>query len=99
MLFRSERLSAAQLHERGLVNQLCPAGQALNQALALAERLNARAGNVMWSIKELLTSAQASTLSDQLDAERDHLVRNLHHPNGGIGIQAFLDKSSPHYQR
>ena len=98
-LMLGERLSAAQLHERGLVNQLCPAGQALNQALALAERLNARAGNVLCSIKELLTSAQASTLSDQLDAERDHLVRNLHHPNGGIGIQAFLDKSSPHYQR
>jgi enoyl-CoA hydratase/carnithine racemase len=98
-LMLGERLSANQLYERGLINQLCPPGQALPQALALADRLNARAGNVLASIKELMTSADDNNLDTQLDAERDHLVRNLHHPNGGIGIQAFLDKTSPRYHR
>ena len=98
-LMLGDRLSATQLYERGLINQLCPPGQALSQALALAERLNARAGNVLTSIKELLTSADTNSLDTQLDAERDHLVRNLHHPNGGVGIQAFLDKTLPRYHR
>lgn len=98
-LMLAERLTAAQLHERGLINQVCAPGQALAQALALAERLNARAGNVLSSIKELLDVAQADNFDTLLDAERDHLVRNLHHANGGIGIQAFLDKTQPHYHR
>ena len=98
-LMLGERLSAATLHERGLVNQVCAPGLALTQALALAEQLNARAGNVLSSIKELLSTADAENLDTLLDAERDHLVRNLHHANGGIGIQAFLDKTQPRYHR
>jgi len=98
-LMLGERLSAATLLERGLINQVCAPGQALTQALVLADRLNARAGNVLASIKELLATAQSENLDTLLDAERDHLVRNLHHANGGIGIQAFLDKTAPHYHR
>jgi enoyl-CoA hydratase/carnithine racemase len=98
-LMLGERLSATTLHERGLINQVCAPGEALAQALALAERLNARAGNVLSSIKELLSIAEAESLATLLDAERDHLVRNLHHANGGIGIQAFLDKTPPRYTR
>ncbi len=98
-LMLGERLSATTLHERGLINQVCAPGEALAQALVLAERLNARAGNVLSSIKELLSIAEAESLATLLDAERDHLVRNLHHANGGIGIQAFLDKTPPRYIR
>ena len=98
-LMLGERLSAATLHERGLVNQVCAPGLALTHAFALAEQLNARAGNVLSSIKELLATADAENLDTLLDAERDHLVRNLHHANGGIGIQAFLDKTQPRYHR
>lgn len=97
-LMLGERLTADTLFHHGLVNQVCAPGQALSEALALAERLNARAGNVLGSIKELLASATHDRLDEQLDAERDHFVRNLHHPNGGIGIQAFLDKTPPTYQ-
>jgi hypothetical protein len=25
-------------------------------------------------------------------------VNNLHHPNAGMGIQAFLNKETPHYK-
>jgi len=96
-LMLGERLSADTLLQHGLINQICDPGQALHQALALAERLNERAGNVLSSIKELLGQAHDNTQVAQLDAERDHFVRNLHHPNGGIGIQAFLDKTKPHY--
>ena len=93
------RKAPRTLATHGRVNELCEPGQALNTALALAERLNARAGNALASVKELLNSAETNSLSAQLDAERDHFVRNLHHPNAGIGIQAFLHKTTPQYDK
>ena len=65
--------------------------------VTLAERINARAPNAMASVKELLAQADGNSLSTHLAQERDHFVRNLHHPNAGIGIQAFLDKQTPRY--
>jgi len=70
----------------------------LADALLLAEKLNARAPNALASIKELMNEAADATLSQQLDSERDHFVRNLHHANAGIGIAAFLAKQRPSYE-
>ncbi len=98
LLMCGERIDAQRLHALGVVNQVTEPGAALAQALALAERLNARAPNVMASIKDLVNDAAANTLTAQLAAERDHFVRNLHHVNGGIGIEAFLQKTTPRYE-
>jgi len=96
-LMQGERIEAARLHQAGVVNALAESGQALAAALAIASRLNARAPNALASIKELLNEAGGSTLSEHLAQERDHFVRNLHHPNAGIGIDAFLSKKTPRY--
>jgi enoyl-CoA hydratase/carnithine racemase len=69
----------------------------LEEALALAARLNERAPNALASIKELLNDAGDTALTRQLAAERDHFVRNLHHGNAGIGIAAFLSRQPPLY--
>jgi enoyl-CoA hydratase/carnithine racemase len=98
LLMCGERIGAQRLHELGLVNQVSQPDGALDDALALAEKLNARAPNALASIKELLNEAPQSSLASQLAAERDHFVRNLHHANAGIGIAAFLAKQSPRYE-
>ena len=98
LLMCGERINAQRLHALGLVNQVCSSGSALREALALAERLNALAPNALASIKELLNDAPNHTLSQQLQDERDHFVRNLHHSNGGEGIDAFLTKRKPQYR-
>ena len=98
LLMSGERVGAQRLHELGVVNRLCDAGQALGTALEWSEKLAARAPNVMTSIKELVSEAGAHDLSTHLAAERDHFVKNLHHPNGGIGIAAFLNKQVPRYE-
>ena len=72
-------------------------GDALSEALKLADTLNTRAPNTLTSIKELINEAAGNTLGQQMDAERAHFVRNLHHPNGGEGISAFLEKRAPRY--
>ena len=98
LLMCGERIGAQRLFDVGLVNRVCNSGSALQEALALAERLNARAPNVMASVKELLNDAATNNMSQHLQAERNHFVRNLHHANGGEGIDAFLTKRTPHYR-
>ncbi|MCJ0763405.1 oxepin-CoA hydrolase, alternative type [Variovorax terrae] len=97
LLMCGERIGAQRLHQLGLVNLLAEPASALTEALALAERLNARAPNVLASIKELVGDAADTTFNRQLAAERQHFVKNLHHANAGIGIAAFLDKQTPRY--
>jgi enoyl-CoA hydratase/carnithine racemase len=98
LLMGGERIAPARLHALGVVNRVTAAGGALATALELAGKLNERAPNVLASLKELLADAPGSSFSTQLAAERDHFVRNLHHPNGGAGIHAFLAKQPPRYQ-
>ena len=97
ILMCGERLGAPRLHALGVVNQVTAPGAALDAALALGDKLNARAPNALASIKELMNEAQSATLERQLASEREHFVANLHHANGGIGISAFLDKQKPRY--
>ena len=98
LLMCGERVSAQRLFDFGLVNRVCSSGSALREALGLADRLNARAPNTLASIKELLNDAPNNNLSQQLQLERDHFVRNLHNANGAEGIDAFLNKRTPHYR-
>lgn len=97
LLMCGERIGAPRLHEVGAVNRVTTAGGALAEALLLADKLNARAPNAIASIKELVNDAAAAPLTQQLASERDHFVRNLHHANAGIGIEAFLSKKPPQY--
>jgi enoyl-CoA hydratase/carnithine racemase len=98
LLLLGERISAQRLYELGVVNRVVSSGHALPEALAVAERINARAPNVMNSIKELINDASVNHLTEHLAQERNQFVKNLHHPNAGIGIQAFLCKEAPNYK-
>ncbi|SDM37719.1 oxepin-CoA hydrolase, alternative type [Polaromonas sp. JS666] len=98
LLMSGERIGARRLHDFGLVNRVTAPGEALAQARELAESLNARAPNALASIKELINEAAGNTLNQQLAREQDHFVRNLHDANAGEGIDAFLNKRTPHYR-
>lgn len=98
LLMCGERIGAERLQQLGVVNRLTDAGQALQHALEWCEQLNTRAPNALTSIKDLLNDADGSSLNAQLARERDHFVKNLHHPNAGVGISAFLNKQKPEYE-
>lgn len=98
LLMCGERIASTRLHQLGLINRVTAPGAALDEALQLAQQLNARAPNALASIKELVNEAQDSSLDRQLAAERDHFVKNLHHANAGVGITAFLSKQTPRYE-
>jgi enoyl-CoA hydratase/carnithine racemase len=98
LLMGGERIAPDRLQALGVINAVCNPGDALTQALALAERLNQRAPTALASIKELVNDAATAPLHTQLAAERDHFVRNLHHSNAGEGIAAFMEKRPARYR-
>lgn len=98
MLWLPEPMPARRWHELGLVNVIADAGQALGEAMRLAERLAAMAPNAIASAKELVAAAPDASLQAQLQAERDHFVANLFHDNGAEGLSAFFDKRAPHFR-
>ncbi len=98
LLLCGTRIGAPRLAELGVVNRLSEPGGALATALELAEQLNGGAGNALASIKTLVNEADQNGLSEHLALEREHFVRNLHHPNAGLGIEAFLAKQVPRFE-
>ncbi|QCB45314.1 enoyl-CoA hydratase [Hydrogenophaga sp. PAMC20947] len=98
LLLCGDRIEAQRLLDLGVISQVSGTAEALNDALSLAERLDARAPNALASIKELSNDALSNTLHAQLSAERDHFVRNLHHRNAGEGINAFMEKRPAQYR-
>ncbi|MDF3822881.1 enoyl-CoA hydratase family protein [Leptospira sp. 96542] len=98
LLLGGERMGASRLHALGLVNRVSEPGHALDTAYTLAGQLNAKAPNVLTSDKELLETATHNSLHTHLAEERGHFVRNLHHPNAGIGIAAFLSRQTPEFE-
>lgn len=97
-LMLGEPISAERLHHLGMVNRLSETGGALADALKFCNALNAQASNALASIKELVQQAGNQTLHAQLAAEQAHFLRSLQHPNADEGIDAFLEKRTPHFR-
>jgi enoyl-CoA hydratase/carnithine racemase len=98
LLMCGNKLDAPRLYTLGLINRLGNQGTALTEALSLADTLNARAPNSLASCKDLINEAANNTLPSHLKLERDNFVANLRHNNAGIGIEAFLSKTTPKYE-
>lgn len=98
LVWLGEPLTAQQLHGCGLLSSVVDRGQAVAEALRLAERLAAMAPNAIASGKELVQQAAGRSLAAQLDAERDHFVENLFNENGAEGLNAFLEKRAPKFR-
>ena len=94
-----ERVSGERMHALGMVNCLAEPGQALTQALTLAERVAAGPELAMARIKGLCRAAYANTLTQQLDAEAECMVRSQDTEESREGIAAFLEKRTPDYAR
>ena len=97
MLWLGEPVSAAMLHERGVVAMVSLPGSALADALILAERLATLAPGAIASVKELVAQAQRRSLVEQLGAERDHCLATLFGADGAEGLQAFVEKRAPRF--
>jgi enoyl-CoA hydratase/carnithine racemase len=56
------------------------------------------APNALAAAKDLVNQAPRDTLVKHLTLERDQMLQTLFHPNGGEGLQAFVEKRAPRFR-
>jgi 2-(1,2-epoxy-1,2-dihydrophenyl)acetyl-CoA isomerase len=96
LMLTNRVLTAAEALNWGLVNQVVPNGEALNEATKLALRLAAGPRNAFGRAKRLMGSSM--DLAQQLDDESRAIAAQGPSPEGREGIQAFLEKRPPRYE-
>ena len=90
-----ERMSGERMAQLGAVNRLAEPGQALLQALVLAQQMASGPALAMARIKDLCRQAPHSTLEQQLELEAQYMVQSQETQESREGIGAFLEKRSP----
>lgn len=98
ILLEAKPVSAARLHETGVVNRVTKPGAALDTAIAWADELGAMSPKALSKIKSLIDDAGSNTLTQHVDAERDGFVDALYNGDALEGINAFLEKRAPKYK-
>jgi methylglutaconyl-CoA hydratase len=99
MILLAERLNAAQALACGLVHRVAAADEsALGLALAWAEELARGAPLALAATLDALDAAWDRELADGLDFERACYERTLVSHDRLEGLEAFLQKRSPHFQ-
>jgi enoyl-CoA hydratase/carnithine racemase len=98
ILIEGQPVSAARLHQAGVVNRLSADGGALAAAIAWSEQLAAISPHASMNIKALLRDAPSNTLQAHFEAEKQSFVDSLHHRDGLEGITAFLEKRKAIYK-
>lgn len=95
MVLTGEPISAQRAHDAGLIARLADKGQALDAALALAEKLAGRAPLALRAAKASVRDAQSLDETEHLRAERERFVALLGSADKAEGIAAFKEKRAP----
>lgn len=98
LLLLNRALSAEEALAWGLVNQVVADGEALNEALKVAERLAAGPKGAFGKTKRLIAGSLGA-LEHQLSLESQTIAAQAASAEGTEGIKAFLEKRKPQYPR
>lgn len=97
MLFTGDTISAQEALELGLVSRVVPAGELMDEALALASRIAVNPPRSLRVAKRLLIDAQAMRLNEVLEmsAALQALVHET--PDHHEAVDAFVAKRPPQF--
>jgi len=94
MMLTQRPVKAEELLSLGIANQVVPAEQLMETAMALAAKIAAGPLNAYALSKSLFNQYADTDLAQMLDWEaRDQALARVH-PNGTEGLNAFLEKRS-----
>lgn len=97
MLLSGDPMDAPAADAAGLVSAVVPAGQALAEALVLAERIAANSPLAVALAKDAARTAMETTLAQGLQHERRNFHVALRSEDCHEGQSAFLEKRTPEY--
>jgi enoyl-CoA hydratase/carnithine racemase len=98
MILLGERVDAATAHRIGLVDEVVPAGKAVEKALELAAKVEKQSPDSVAACKRLIQGTRSQPLSTQLPAERAEFIDLFKGPNQKEGTNAFLEKRAPQWK-
>ena len=99
MILTNERVDAATAHRIGLVEEVVPKGQALDAALAMAERVAGLSPRAVEYCKSLIHNARNGIPRRAgLALERERFMDLFDHSDQAEGVKAFLEKRKPEWK-
>ena len=98
MMLTGEAVTATQAFACGMVSELCPDGEALKRALALAATIAAMPPLAVRAIREVVQQGQDAPLESALLLERKAFQLLFDTQDQQEGMRAFLEKRAPQFQ-
>lgn len=92
-------ISAEQALKWGLVTKVVPDGRGLEDAILMATELTQCSLQSFRQAKRLLTDSFGNSFEEHLELERAALRSCAGHADGHEGIQAFIEKRKPEFNR
>ncbi len=92
------QIPSAECLALGLVNRLCPEGETLNEAKALARQIARRPPIATRLLIEAVDDGLAAPIDQALEIETRAFVRSLRTEDAAEGIQAFFGKREPAFK-
>ncbi|MFF4899753.1 crotonase/enoyl-CoA hydratase family protein [Streptomyces sp. NPDC001068] len=97
VLLTGEPMTGRRAGELGLVNQVVPAGQAVAEALLLAERLAANAPLALAAVKEVVRAADGAPESEAFAAQSTVMKKLMATADVREGMTAFAERRAPQW--
>jgi enoyl-CoA hydratase/carnithine racemase len=98
LMFSAEAINASEAHRIGLINRLVPAGEALKEALAIADCYQNRAPLSHAFIKRAVRQGVQMDLASALELEIFAATSVYGTEDRREGITAFLEKREAHFR-
>lgn len=93
-----ERLSAAEAHRLGLVDEILPADQLMPRAMALAASIARHSPTAVARTKAAIWKSKELPLSEAMEEGWRLIMKQDSHPDIAEGVAAFIEKRSPKWQ-
>ena len=97
MAITGDPITAEQAADRGLVSRLAEPGDALGEALTLAERIARNAPLAVAASKQLVRATQGATEEELWKIQRPHMVTVWKSNDAKEGPRAFAEKRPPEW--
>jgi enoyl-CoA hydratase/carnithine racemase len=99
MILRAKKISGPEALRIGLVNEVWPIGELFQRAQALAHELASMPALAVREMLRCIVGGSEKSLAESIADERRAVLSTMGTPDQREGIQAFLEKRKPRFNR